>query len=120
MARPKKGAHEARTERVYVYFSEAELARVQAAADQAGYFVSVFIRQTALAQQFRQRKSRQAQELTVALNRLAGQVNKIGNNLNQLARQANGGDFPVRHSVEHVLVAIRRTADEIISTIKRV
>lgn len=75
--------------------------------------ISVFLRKLALAQQIRPAKSRQSQELIQTLNKLGAEMNRVGNNINQLAHAANMEKFPK----EHVLLDAKASLDEVLGEI---
>lgn len=113
MARPKKIEKQPRPIRLYVYVSEEEQARIMEAADLVDMKVSVYLRMVALSQQIRPAKSRQAQELVQTLGRLGADLNRVGNNINQLAHAANIENFPK----EHVLLDARAALDTVLHQI---
>lgn len=110
MARPKKIQAQPRPNRLYVYFTDDELTQVQEAADMTGLRISVYLRQLALAQQIRPAKSRQSKELIQRLNKLGADLNRVGNNINQLAHAANMEKFPK----EHVLLNAKAALDAVL------
>lgn len=120
MVRPSKTKHQPRAHRLNVYFTEAELAQVKEASDQAGIPASVLLRKLALAQQIRPARSRSSQELITTLNKLGGELNKVGSNLNQLVKEANSGRRPDETSILHVLDDVKAGVEVIVLAIKRV
>ena len=103
----------ARPIRLYTYVNDEEHTQVKEAADMTGLRVSVFLRQLALAQQIRPAKSRQSQGLIQTLSKLGAELNRVGNNLNQLAHAANIENFPK----EHVLLDAKAELDAVLSHI---
>ena len=113
MARPNKIQAQPRPIRLYTYVNDEEHAQVKEAADMTGLRMSVFLRQLALAQQIRPAKSRQSQELIQTLSKLGAELNRVGNNLNQLAHAANMENFPK----EHVLLDAKAELDVVLGHI---
>ncbi len=79
----------------------------------AGLHISVFLRQVALAQQIRPAKSRQSQKLIQTLSKLGADLNRVGNNINQLAHAANMEKFPK----EHILLQAKADIGNVLSAI---
>jgi len=113
MARPKKIQAQPRPIRLYTYVNAEEEAQVKEAADMADLRISVFLRKLALAQQIRPAKSRQSQELIQTLSKLGVELNRVGNNVNQLAHAANLENFPK----EHVLLDAKAELDNVLGYI---
>lgn len=105
----RKPASEAFTERLEVRFSEAQFAALRERAEDAGLPLATYARAALTGETPRRRPTRIAQD---AIRQLA----KIGNNLNQLTRKANSGNFPVeadlRSSLEELLVVLGRLAND--------
>ncbi|MFC3052289.1 plasmid mobilization protein [Kordiimonas pumila] len=119
MARPGKIQAQPRPNRLYVYFTDDELKQVQEAADMTGLRISVYLRQLALAQQIRPAKSRQSKELIQTLSKLGADLNRVGNNINQLAHAANmAGYDPERIFFEDALSELQGTVNQITDAIK--
>ncbi|UTW58848.1 plasmid mobilization relaxosome protein MobC [Kordiimonas sp. SCSIO 12603] len=118
MARPKKIEKQPRPIRLYTYVSGEEKAQIQEAADMADLRISVFLRKLALAQQIRPAKSRQSQELIQALSKLGADLNRVGNNINQLAHAANMEKFPKEHVLLDAKTALDGVLGEITTAIK--
>ena len=85
MARPKKQFHEMHTERINFRVTPAEQAALAAKADKAGLSLSEFVRRMVL--QGKIEINNGTSDMGMALIAL----NRIGSNINQIARQANGG-----------------------------
>jgi hypothetical protein len=94
MVRPDKIKAQPRPNRLYIYVTDAEKLKLQEAADMTDLPLSVFIRHVALAQQIRPAKSRQSQQLIQTLSKLGADLNRVGNNINQLAHAAHLEKFP--------------------------
>ena len=83
--------------------------------------ISVFLRQIALAQQIRPAKSRQSQRLIQALSKIGADLNRVGNNINQLARAANTAGYdPEQIRLEATLDEIENTVWHVTEVIKEV
>ena len=95
---------------------------IKEAADLADLKVSVFLRMVALAQQIRPAKSRQAQELITRMSKLGADLNRTGNNLNQIAHQVNAAGFDPRKIdyLEDTLKDVNEAVQLIIEEIKKV
>lgn len=119
MPRPRKKREEKRTHRVMLRFTEDELAKIDEFASRLNIPRAVFIRKVALAKQVRPRMSRASGEFVLKLDGTIGELKKVGNNLNQLAKQANAGRFPAEGSILHVLEALSHTARKIEEAISR-
>ena len=100
-------AGQKRTRRKHVLFSPEEWAAVEQRARECGVRANCYIRDTVLGTVPRTRPNGATRELVVA-------VNRIGNNLNQLARVANeNGNLPreaefdaVREELMNVLARV--------------
>ena len=108
MARPTKEPHEKRSAaRPAVRLTQAELTHLQSLAASARLPVSDYVRQRLLSGKVTPRPSADQASLLTELNR-------IGVNLNQIARQLNRGDQPDPHHLDFVLGqlvdALRRVA----------
>lgn len=87
-------------------YSEAEWQAITEAAARAGKLPSTFIREAALGQKITARRG-------AANDAAVKELNRIGNNLNQVARAANAGGMPdlersVRESLAELVEVIRR------------
>lgn len=121
MARPNKIKKQPRPIRLYTYVTIDEESQVKEAADMADLRVSVFLRNLALAQQIRPAKSRQSQELITTLSKLGAELNRVGNNINQLAHQANmAGYDPERIIYEGHAEELQAVLSNIVEAIKEV
>lgn len=106
MARPRIAENDRRQHVAKVRLSDAELAQVRVAAARAGMPISTFLRRAALGMSVRARPSGDQAAL---IRQLAA----VGNNLNQLAREANIGRFPGEGRLGEVL-------DQVQEAVKRV
>ena len=122
MAKPTKIKNQPRPIRLYAYVNEDEERMIKEAADLADLKVSVFLRMVALAQQIRPAKSRQAQELITSMSKLGADLNRTGNNLNQIAHQVNAAGFDPRKIdyLEDTLKDVNEAVQLIIEEIKKV
>ncbi|UTW59524.1 plasmid mobilization relaxosome protein MobC [Kordiimonas sp. SCSIO 12603] len=121
MAKPSKIKAQPRPIRLYTYVTAEEEERIKEAADLADLKVSVFLRHIALAQQIRPARSRQVKELVTVFSKLGADLNRVGNNLNQLAHQANAAGYDdKRIHYEHTLTEVKTAVGEIIEAIREV
>ena len=88
MARPRLGDEERRTRTVGVRVTEAEAAELQERAQAARLSMGAYLRRRALGQ-----RGRIAAELRLGAAELR-ELNRIGVNLNQMARALNSGAAP--------------------------
>ncbi len=85
MARPRKTVEERRDERAEQRYTLAELEHIRTQASRAGISPTDFIRRRALSQPIR------AANVASPSPALISELNRIGVNLNQLARAVNRG-----------------------------
>ena len=90
--RPKLDDTDRRSAPISVRFSADELAAVQGQAAMAGLSVSAFVRAAALGQRIAVR--REAVPMAAV-----GQLRRLGNNLNQILREARVNHFPASTAV---------------------
>lgn len=79
-----------RTSQILVRLTDEELAAIDAKADRAGIARAAFMRAAALGA-VGPRAQRRPPADHVALRQILGELGRIGNNLNQLARAGNAG-----------------------------
>lgn len=103
--RPSLTVAESRVDRVAFRLTADELARVQAEAEQAGVSVSEYCRAAALGQRVRVRSVPDLSAALVSLNR-------VGVNLNQIARTLNAGQ-PVPVDLAEVLAEVRAAVERL-------
>ncbi len=104
--RPAKRESETRAERVAFRVTQDEADRLQIAADRAGVTVSEYCRAAALGARLRARKERDVSSALVELNR-------VGVNLNQIARALNRGTglpSDLSEVLDEVRAAVERLA----------
>lgn len=101
MARPKKDTHEKRSEVVRLRLTLAEHEHVRAQAEAAGVTVSEFLRRRSLGYVVPQIRGRRGPDPALLV-----ELNRIGINLNQVARNLNSGR-PERLDAEAVLDELR-------------
>ena len=109
MARPKKDDQDARTHQTNQRWTAAELAHLDLQSARAGLSRSEFIRRAALNQALPSSATSIDPTVIVALNR-------VGNNVNQLARSVHRGrDFPDYWQAigEELRCVLHRALDEI-------
>lgn len=85
MARPKKQEHEKRDRRFNLRFTAAEIAYIRMQAEKAGLDLHEYARRRALGTAVVAAGSRRADPALIC------ELNRIGVNLNQLARAVNRG-----------------------------
>lgn len=103
--RPSRAERENRADRVAFRITAEELERVQAEAERAGVSVSEYCRAAALGQRVRVRS---APDLSAALVSL----NRVGVNLNQIARGVNRGQG-VSLDLDEVLAEVRAAVERL-------
>lgn len=103
--RPSRAERENRADRVAFRLTAEELERVQAEAERVGVSVSEYCRAAALGQRVRVRS---APDLSAALVSL----NRVGVNLNQVARTLNAGQ-PVPVDLDEVLAEVRAAVERL-------
>ena len=106
MARPTKQPHEKRTERFNLRFTVAELAHVQDQARLAGLDATEYLRRRALGFVVSPAPRR-------ADAALVSELNAIGVNLNQIARNLNS-DRTLRTDVDVVLAELRGALTQVV------
>lgn len=110
MARPTKNDHEKRNAQLpAVRVTEAELVHLQSLAAAAGLTQSDFIRQRALSGRVTPSRRRNASS---AQTSFIAELNRIGVNLNQIARQLNRGRTHDPHHLDHVLHALTQALEK--------
>lgn len=101
-------------------FSEVEWEQAKLAADAAGLPFQTFMRKAVLAQRIRPKKHRQSQNLIYELSKVMAELNRVGNNLNQIAKAANLGKGADQWGLEADLSELRGVVNQIAETIKKV
>jgi len=97
MARPKKEPAERRSAKLPpIRLTEAEFADLHLQADRAGLSVTELVRQRATAGKVTPKRG-------LADAQLLSEINRIGVNLNQIARTLNRGGDRDPHHLDHVL-----------------
>lgn len=97
MSRPLKEPHERRSAKLPpIRFTEAELADLRLQADRAGLSVTELVRQRAM-------KGKAVTKPGLADAQLLSELNRIGVNLNQIARQVNRASGRDPHQLDYVL-----------------
>ena len=87
---PRASSKRQRTRQCLVRLTEEEYDRVQAKADQSGMACAAFLRAAALGDAG-PRAQRRPPADHQALRRLLGELGRVGNNLNQIARSLHRG-----------------------------
>jgi len=117
---PRRSGSESRraTDRVTFRLLPAERASVEARADAAGLSLGGYIRSLLFAAPLmRSRRRPSIQVLTLA--RLLAELNKIGSNINQLARCANMGTIPDWPEIRAAQRDVHRAVEAILDTLDR-
>ena len=109
MARPKKAETEKPTEQINLRCTTAEIETVRENAARAGLSVSDYTRSRAVGIPVRAQSSAMDPALIVALN-------KIGNNVNQLARASHRGRDSI-HSWEAVQYELRAVLHDVLDRV---
>lgn len=86
--------------RIIFRVTPEERATLQQAAGGSGLSVGSYIRVSLLKTAVQTRSRRRPLADVAALSMLYGQLNKIGGNINQIARAANSGESPERAALE--------------------
>ena len=102
----RKASAEVRSERIDVYVTPAELAAIDEAAETCDQTRAAFVRACSLGVR------PQAKPARVSAQTIR-QLTSIGNNLNQLARQANTGLVVSTLSIDAALQAVLRAVRRI-------
>ena len=107
MARPMKEPLERRSAKLPpIRVTEAELALVHLQADRAGLSVTELVRQRTFAGKLAPRRG-------MADAQLLSELNRIGVNLNQIARALNRGQGRDPHHLDHVLGLLVTTLEQV-------
>jgi len=113
LARPRKQEGETRTHQLPpVRVTEAELSALENAADMAGMSITEYMRDASL-NGGKPKKSKNAQPLVRFLNRTLADLNRVGNNVNQIARQLNRGREHDPHHLDGVLYELTQLVEKI-------
>ena len=107
---PKKSGSDTRQKQRIVNFraTAEEYATVEEAAKNAGLTMGSFIRQTMLATP-KTRPRRQARADVAVLAKLIAELNRIGGNINQIARAFNYGEQPETAWLKEALRVLLQT-----------
>lgn len=104
---------------VAVRCSDAEYARLTAAAAQAGLSVGAWLRSLAIGSAG-PRARRQSRAGQAELARVLGLIGNYGSNLNQLARVANtSGELPTEAALIEIAEHVRAMRDEVMKALGR-
>ena len=108
MGRPVKDPLDRRTAKLPpVRLKDAELAALTSQAAAHGLSLTEYVRQRALG-------GRMTAPRATADDRLLSEVNRIGVNLNQIARSLNAGQGYDPHHLNHVLARLMAAIDTIV------
>ena len=107
MARPKKAPHERRNARIGPFdMTEAERSLVEERALDADLSLAEYCRQRILSGRVRSKPRGTQRSLLVELSR-------VGNNVNQIARQVNRGSDHDPHHLDAVMAQLMQTLQRI-------
>lgn len=107
MARPKKDPHERRSAKLPpIRLTEAELADLETQAGHAGLSLTELVRQRATSGQVTPKRG-------LADAQLLSELNRIGVNLNQIARTLNRGGDRDPHHLGHVLGQLVQVLEQV-------
>jgi len=121
MTRPERNKNRPRPIKKETFFSEAEWAKAELAAQATGLPFQEFMRKTVLAQKVKAKRHQQAQNLVFELSKVMMELNRVGNNVNQIAKSAHvSGYAQDAWGLEADLAELRCVVAEIAETIKKV
>lgn len=121
MVKPTRLAKQARCIRKQTYITVDEARRFEEIVAQTGLSESEFLRSIALGQAIRPKRARHAQDLIHELHTLGTKLNRVGNNVNQIAKNAHrAGYTPDAWGLEADLEALRALVVSIVEAIKKV
>lgn len=106
-----------RTETLYARVTPEEKAAVIDRADKAGMAVAAFMRAAALGNAG-PRAQRRPPVDHVALRQLLGELGRVGNNINQIARTVNAGEAPDVPELREALQAYLQLRDSIFDALR--
>ncbi len=106
-----------RTETIYARVTPEEKAAVIDRADKAGMAVAAFMRAVALGNAG-PRAQRRPPVDHVALRQLLGELGRVGNNINQIARTMNAGEAPDVPELREALQAYLQLRDSIFDALR--
>jgi Bacterial mobilisation protein (MobC) len=115
-ARDWSKAKRQRTEQIVTRWTPQERAELEARSARAGLTATAYLRQQALGGAGPRARRRPPVDAD-ALLMLEGQLGRIGNNLNQLARAANAGGWPSAFAIEDATQALMATCDAIVAAL---
>lgn len=107
-----------RARQALVRFDDAEFAILAERADRAGMPHATYIRATVLGTPG-PRAKRRAPADQAALRRLLGELGRIGNNLNQIARVLNAGEDHDPAGLQEALAAYLEMRDAVLAALGR-
>lgn len=101
-----------RSKQVLVRLSDEEFAQLAHKSDHAGLAKAAFLRATAFGE-IGPRAQRRPPADHVALRKLLGELGRVGNNINQIARSLNAGDTIEPTELRQALLAYVEMRDAI-------
>lgn len=95
-----------RQQRIAPRVTDEEFAEIDAKAEAAGLSVSSYAREV-LLQNARTRSRRRPRADVAVLSRACGELNRIGSNINQIARATNRGEPLVSNEITQAMTELR-------------
>lgn len=114
----KRSESRQKQERLTVRFTSAERDELETLADRAGLTLGSYVRSRSLENPTTRAMRRPPVEVQ-ALSTLQARLNKVGSNLNQIARGLNMGATPLIQDIQAALAEHRQILAEIITTLGR-
>lgn len=105
----KRSESRQKGERLTVRFSPAEREQLEALAGREGLTLGSYVRSRSLEKPTTRARRRPVIE-QVAVSKLIGELGRVKNNLNQLAKQANSGNF-ITQEILAALAVIQEIGD---------
>lgn len=114
----KRSESRQKQERLTVRFTPAERDELETLADRAGLTLGSYVRSRSLENPTTRAMRRPPVEVQ-ALSTLQARLNKVGSNLNQIARGLNMGATPLIQDIQAALAEHRQILASIITTLGR-
>lgn len=108
----RKSETRQRTETLFARVTPDEKSAIQARADRAGLASAAFLRAIALGEAGPRARRRPPVD-HVVIRQLLGELNRVGNNINQIARSLNSGEDLNIPELREALAAYVKVADAI-------
>ena len=108
----RKSETRQRTETLFARVTPDEKSAIQARADRAGLASAAFLRAVALGEAGPRARRRPPVD-HVVIRQLLGELNRVGNNINQIARSLNSGEDLDMPELREALACYTKVADAI-------